>query len=91
MSTQRIAEFVGLDLPVMEYEGIVDMMAPERREAAAVELEKLAERAAWIATYLRERGGGDNEDRGHKMAVHRANHAGKKVWREVFGRLEIRV
>ncbi len=91
MSTQRIAEFVGLDLPVMEYEGIVDMMALERRSAAAAELETLAERAAWLAAYLNERGGGDNEDRGHKMAVHRANHTARKVWRDVFGRLGIRV
>ncbi len=91
MSMQRIAEFVGLALEVREYEGIVDLMSAERRRATAGEMERLTERAAWLTAYLNERGGGDNEDRGHTMACHRANHAGKKVWREVFGRLEIRV
>lgn len=78
-ASRLLNETAPVDVP-----DVVEAMTREERDTVGKRLEMVAERAAFLATYLRERGGFGYGDRGHKGAVKKANAASRVVWMKVF-------
>lgn len=74
-----------LTLPPVLVRAAVEAMSTAQRRDVSHFLERLAERAAWLATYLEERTGYGCGDQGHEQAVRNANRAGRAVWCKAFG------